>query len=598
MRSFRTLLTVRRLAAFLVLIAGAGSAAASSVLPSPGAFPLPVERVPDVARIIRLDDQALFVLEPGFLRQITQLTDADLEARPAPELLAVIEAMRPGDYLLIPQQKTREILSVEIAPSSVYLETLVLERHPRGSEDKGQYVGEESWPYDIPILDLNDQTLFNGEINDVPVTIVANHLFIEMSGNIIFGYNVDIIPPDIYYLLWEFDSDLAVTIDYTTMVGGALDHDFDLLSFHIPVYTVGWATITVDVALPTELTTDGPVCLGGGLSFDFGYSVGFEVLGDEIEPIWTTAPENFTDLDPAYGAEANASFKTTVSLGVSATIGIPELLDLVDASFDLGVYSHTVGVKSPCTWSLDAGVDSHFAITEITGWLCGPGECDWELFDASIYSDYRTCDQLTDNCACNAMVCPTGCCAGNSCEPGTADEACGMVGDACVTCDSDQHCIDGECVAACDAQLCPNGCCDGVICKPGDADGECGTGGAACVACDEHQDCHNQQCRQRCDSDLCPMGCCSGRQCQPGDTNEFCGTSGADCQTCEVGTHCEDGECAPGVDDDDDNDDSSPDDDDDDDDDDNNDDSSPADDDASPPAEGDNDNDDSGGCGC
>jgi hypothetical protein len=553
------------------------------------------------------------MIEGAFLWNITDLTPSGLEVLPDPGALAVVEQMRPGDYLVIPGHKAREILHVEIAERYLYLETADLEKH-RSGDDKGQVVGSETWPFDIPIMDFEDETLFDGQFDGVPVKIIANELFIEMSGQLIFGYNFDIIPPDIMYLLWEFDSDLVVTIDYTTEVGGAIDHDFDLLTFSIPVYTVGWATINVDIALPTELTTDGPVCIGGGLSFDFGYSIGFQVLGDEVDAIWTSAPGNFSDVDPAYGAEANANIKTTVDVGVSATIGIPNVLEVASAAFDIAIYANTIGVEDPCVWALDSGVSSNLAITEFTGLLCGPGECDWQLFDASIYSDNRTCDNLTDNCACNDMVCPTGCCAANACEPGTADNACGITGDACVVCGGDQHCVEGTCVAACDAQLCPTGCCDGVICKAGDSDDQCGTGGAECAACGEHEQCNDQQCVTLCDSYLCPLGCCADKQCKPGDSNLFCGTDGEDCQTCGAGTHCEDGECLPGVDDDDNDDnddndnddndtadddnDTADDDDDDNDDNDNNDDNDDiyADDDESPTAQ--DDDDDSGGCGC
>jgi hypothetical protein len=404
----------------------------------------------------------------------------------------------------------------------------------------------------------------------------------------------------------EFDSNLAVTIDYTAMVGGAIDHHFDLLTFDIPVYTVGFATIDVHVGLPTQLTTDGPVCIGGGLSFNFGYSVGFEALSGDVTPIWTTAPGNFTELDPSYGAEANANLKTTVDLGVAASVGIAGVLDVADLTFDLGVYANTVGVMTPsCSWSLDSGVTADLAFVEFTGLICGPGDCDWTLFDASIYSDNESCDSLTDNCACNAQVCPAGCCNGNQCQSGATDEACGSAGEACVTCGSDQHCVGGICVAACDTILCPDGCCDGTTCQPGDTDAQCGTGGAACAPCADNQQCEGQECRELCDSNLCPAGCCSGKQCEPGDTNEYCGVGGVVCEKCKTGTHCDAGVCAADVDDDvvDDDtiDDDTIDDDaaDDDaaDDDATDDDTSATDDDTSPAADDDSSH-SSGGCGC
>lgn len=628
MRFFTRHRAIVCLVVLLLLSSGVHHASASSSDGATAAASRPeamalVENIPGLAKVIRTDKQSLFVLQEDFLWAITDLADDGMELRPTGKVRSVVALMQPGDYLIIPQQKAREVQNIEIADQCIYLETAILERRGGAGDDKGQVVGSESWPFDIPILDLQDQVLFDGELDEVPVKITANSLFIEMSGELLFGYNFDIVPPDIYYLLLEFDSDLVVTVDYSLEVGGALNHNFDLLTFSIPVFTVGWATINVDVALPTELTTGGPVCLGGGLSFDYGYAIGFEVLGDEVTAIWETAPGSFSDLDPAYGTEADASMKTTLDLGVSAVLGIPDLFEVASAAFDLAIYTDTVGVQSPCTWALDAGIAANLAITEFTGLICGPGECDWQLFDASIYSDVRTCDQLTDNCACTAMVCPSGCCAGNSCEPGTADNACGVTGDACVTCASDQHCVEGICIDACDAQLCPAGCCDGTTCQPGDTDDLCGTGGAECFACEDNQQCKNHECRTLCDPSLCPLGCCDGKQCQPGDDNDLCGSGGEVCQACESGKHCEAGDCVPDTVDDDTtpadddttpvdddttpvvDDDTTPVDDDTADDDVSDDDAAGDDDDndisnddESPPAREGDDDDDSGGCGC
>jgi len=553
---------------------------------SPEAFSPFVEHFDGIARVIRIDHRALFLVEEGFLQHILEATDSGITLRPEGRILEVVAQMSPGDYLAGAGWEARKIRHLEIAPEGVYLETSPVEKH--AGDDKGQYVGEFSWPYEIPIIDIQDFTLINTELEGVPVKITANRLFIEMSGEILFGYNFDIIPPNIIYLMAEFDSNLSFIVDYTAEIGGAIDYQFDLLSFDIPVYSVGYATITVHVSLPTQLAAQGPVCLGGGLSFDFGYSVGFEALDGEMIPIWTTAPENFDSLDPSYGTQADANIKTTIDIGVSATLGIPNLLDLATLSFDLGVYTNTVGVMSPCGWALDAGVTADLALTEFTGLLCGVGECEWTLFDASIFSENVSCDDLTDNCPCNDIVCPDGCCADLLCVSGTADDACGSLGDACEICNGDEHCVGAVCIAACDATLCPSGCCDGTTCLSGDTDAQCGTGGEVCLACADNQQCVNQQCRTMCDASLCPAGCCDGKQCRPGDTNEFCGTGGEACQTCGANAHCEGGVCAPGADDDDDDDDDN----DDDNDDDDNDDS------AAGLSHGDDDDDSEGGCGC
>jgi C2 domain len=79
-----------------------------------------------------------------------------------------------------------------------------------------------------------------------------------------------------------------------------------------------------------------------------------------------------------------------------------------------------------------------------------------------------------------------GCCDGDTCLPGNATDTCGGEGGACTSCTtqgasfvcSNHQCIDGSCQATC-----VNGCCTADGCQPGTAANACGTGGEACIDC-------------------------------------------------------------------------------------------------------------------
>jgi hypothetical protein len=93
---------------------------------------------------------------------------------------------------------------------------------------------------------------------------------------------------------------------------------------------------------------------------------------------------------------------------------------------------------------------------------------------------------------CNAVTCPTGCCLGDKCLPGTGNTACGSSGQACVSClASEATCVASPssthiCLPnppACTPQNCA-GCCDpSGICEAGFLDTACGQFGVACSDC-------------------------------------------------------------------------------------------------------------------
>lgn len=76
-------------------------------------------------------------------------------------------------------------------------------------------------------------------------------------------------------------------------------------------------------------------------------------------------------------------------------------------------------------------------------------------------------------------------------------------------------------------ETCATGCCAGETCQPGTSVQACGTGGAACATCGAEETCRNQACgpiclpiEARCDPEN-QGDCCSGYCCGQGD-NTFC----------------------------------------------------------------------------
>ena len=80
---------------------------------------------------------------------------------------------------------------------------------------------------------------------------------------------------------------------------------------------------------------------------------------------------------------------------------------------------------------------------------------------------------------------------------GTSPTTCGASGNACSACAATQTCTAGACVTpttnkdggvdagggGCNPTSCPTGCCSGQLCLPGTTNTNCGAGGAACTAC-------------------------------------------------------------------------------------------------------------------
>jgi hypothetical protein len=162
----------------------------------------------------------------------------------------------------------------------------------------------------------------------------------------------------------------------------------------------------------------------------------------------------------------------------------------------------------------------------------------------------QTCDN--GNCAsatkCDATSCPNGCCAGDQCQAGDTDAACGKGGVACQACQPPATtCIEQACGGGtCNATTCPDGCCSTKDeCLPGNIKTACGTGGAACQECTGSDECTNQVCGPPggCGASNCPNGCCEGSTCQPGTDVTACGTGGAACQVCTGSQKCTNGKC-------------------------------------------------------
>jgi len=145
----------------------------------------------------------------------------------------------------------------------------------------------------------------------------------------------------------------------------------------------------------------------------------------------------------------------------------------------------------------------------------------------------------TDECSPSNCA---GCCNGDVCEEGNADDMCGTEGLDCQKCSVDSSCINGKCVAPCGPDSC-SGCCDDEgNCVGGATDEACGTNGELCVQCESDEACSNNSCVSLSCSDSCD-GCCSGDTCLGGNSSGACGWGGASCQDCGTGRICEDQEC-------------------------------------------------------
>lgn len=145
--------------------------------------------------------------------------------------------------------------------------------------------------------------------------------------------------------------------------------------------------------------------------------------------------------------------------------------------------------------------------------------------------------------SCNPDNCD-GCCDGNTCVPGNVPEACGQNGGQCSSCPNNASCDAGVCNLACEDSC--DGCCNGNECVDFDelSVDDCGVGGAACQPCGNGFECVSGECVSTACISTCG-GCCDGDQCLAGDSQSSCGSSGALCQACGVNTVCEDTGCVP-----------------------------------------------------
>jgi hypothetical protein len=166
---------------------------------------------------------------------------------------------------------------------------------------------------------------------------------------------------------------------------------------------------------------------------------------------------------------------------------------------------------------------------------------------------------------CSPTNC-TGCCANNTCFPGTTASECGAHGNFCQTCGTGQSCSQSACVntgtgggsAQCNPANCA-GCCSGSFCMAGNLNDSCGTNGASCESCQSiGQVCVSGGCTfggsggggggSLCNSGTC-AGCCAGNTCIPtsAQTAVNCGQFGQLCLSCPNPQACVSGACSGGT---------------------------------------------------
>ncbi len=156
--------------------------------------------------------------------------------------------------------------------------------------------------------------------------------------------------------------------------------------------------------------------------------------------------------------------------------------------------------------------------------------------------DDATIDVTTDDDGgTDSMMTCMGCTLDGSCEPGTAEAACGSGGSACIVCAAGELCIDATCVVPSDCESTCRGCCDGDTCMDGNDVTSCGSAGLTCRACAAGETCEDGACVPPCEATC--TGCCTAEgECRVGDDDAACGVAGAACTDCGDGT-CDAGMC-------------------------------------------------------
>ena len=137
--------------------------------------------------------------------------------------------------------------------------------------------------------------------------------------------------------------------------------------------------------------------------------------------------------------------------------------------------------------------------------------------------------------------CITACCLPDgSCSPNNGVDACGPARQFCGTCAATQRCERGTCVAApCGGCLDPLG-----TCRVGTGDTSCGNDGGLCIACGTDQACAAGQCIfTRCDMNNCRFGCCQPDKSCVNASAMACGLGGVACQACTGAEQCLGGSC-------------------------------------------------------
>ncbi len=194
------------------------------------------------------------------------------------------------------------------------------------------------------------------------------------------------------------------------------------------------------------------------------------------------------------------------------------------------------------------------------GGICTGGACDATTCPNGCCKGAVCTAASLANCGSGGSAC-------SSCNPATSD-ACAAGGNcqcgSTPSCASGQRCVSGACV--CDALSCPTGCCAGLVCT-GQSLGTCGAPGLACQTCNPStaSSCTGGTCGcgtgracgpgTRCVSDACvcdatscATGCCSGGACNYSPSVAMCGLGGSTCSACDSNTAdtCASGSCKCG----------------------------------------------------
>lgn len=300
-------------------------------------------------------------------------------------------------------------------------------------------------------------------------------------------------------------ADLVLRPSLEISIPFLLDETLD--AFDIPV-AVPATEMTMDLGTKDVSPGGGAVDGGGSLgtvgTCDGGLPVGDVVGGDDV----TTQPDDVT---------------TQPDDAVEDTGGGKETTD------------------QPCKATCAGCCEGEVCKDGTDGAACGSGGSECIACEGAFVCQSGACiDDTIQDCASQC----DGCCAENSCLPGTQDYACGTGGQACLECDAGFDCNAGvcepgvmDCAADCD------GCCSGDLCMPGTKDYACGMGGEDCFACGANEACASGMCEDKPSCMATCPGCCDGDECKAGSKGWQCGSYGNVCENCGAGYSCEDGLC-------------------------------------------------------